>query len=232
MTEQSPIRRVAVRGADADDVLADTDLEAVPLADAEAVVAVGEEALTGAALSSPSAPLLPVGADAAIHGVSRPTFADAADALGAGEYDTADHPILSVSVGGEQVGRAVFDVSLMTTEAARISEYSLTTDGERLTAVRADGVVVAGSFGSAGYNSAAGGPLLAPNAGLSVVPVAPFTTRADNWVVPGPLELAVERDEGAVSLYADHAAICEVAPHDPVRVAVDGSFTCLRPISE
>jgi NAD+ kinase len=231
MTEPSAIRRVAVRGADAD-VLADTDLEAVDIADAEAVVAVGEDALTGAALSGPTVPLLPVGVDGALHGITRPGLADAASALAAADYDTATHPVLSVTVDGEQRGRAVLDVTLMTTEPARISEFSLTADGRRLAEVRADGVVVAGSFGSAGYTSAADGPLLAPGAGLSVVPVAPFTTRANDWVVPGPLEMAVERDEGAVSLYADRGELGTVAPHDPIRVETDGTFDCLRPTSE
>lgn len=229
MTEASPIERVAIRGAE-DDALAGTELEVVDLADADAVVTVGEEALTGAALSGPTAPLLPVGIDGSLHGVERNTLASAAAALADGNYRTATHPVLGIEQDGERVGRAVFDAALMTTEPARISEYSLTTDGEQLTEVRADGVVVTASFGSAGYNSAAGGPLLAPGAGLSVVPIAPFTTRANDWVVPGPLELAVERDEGSVSLYADEEEVGEVEPHQPVRVGVDGEFDCLRPV--
>lgn len=227
MTEPSAIRRVAVRGADAD-VLADTDLDAVDLADADAVVAIGEDALTGAALSEPSVPIFPVGVDGTLHGVARADLQAAAEALAAGHYESVTHPLLTVDVDGEQAGRAVLDVTLMTSEPARISEFSLTADGEVLTEVRADGIVVAGPFGSAGYNSAAGGPLVAPGAGLSVVPVAPFTTRSNNWVVPGPLELAVERDEGAVTLYADSAELGTVGPHDPVLVGTEGTFDSLR----
>lgn len=228
MTESSPIERVAVRGADAD-VLTGTGLEVVDLADADAVVTIGEEALTGAALSGPAVPLLPVGLDGGLHAVERNAVSRAATALSTGEYRTAAHPVLGVERDGERLGRAAFDITLMTTEPARISEYSLTSDGERLNEVRADGVVVAASFGSAGYNSAAGGPLLAPGAGLSVVPIAPFTTRANDWVVSAPLELAVERDEGSVSLYADDDDLGEITPHEPVRIDVDGTFDCLRP---
>jgi NAD+ kinase len=231
MTEPSAIRRVAVRGADAD-VLAGMELEAVDLARAEAVITIGESALTGAALSGSSVPLLPVGVDGALHTITRQELPAAAASLSAGEYGIATHPVLTVSVGGEQTGRAVLDVTLMTSEPAEISEYSLTVNGEELTRVRADGVVVAGSFGSAGYNSAAGGPLVAPGTGLSVVPVAPFTTRANGWMVPGPLELQVERNESAVSLYADSADLGTVSPADPVRVQADGSFDCLRPSLE
>lgn len=228
MTEPSAVRRVAVRGADAN-VLAGAALEAVDLPHAEAVVAVGESALTGAALSGTSIPLLPVGVDGALHSITRQELPAAAESLVAGKYAIATHPVLTVAIDGEQTGRAVLDVTLMTSEAARISEYSLTHDGEELTRVRADGIVVASSLGSAGYNSAAGGPLVAPGAGLSVVPVAPFTTRANGWMVPGPLELRVERDEGAVSLYVDSADLGSVSPTDPVRIQAEGSFDCLRP---
>jgi len=249
MTEASPIERVAVRGADVrgdetaanrpgaaasgiSDALADAGLEVVDRADADAVVAVGEAALTAAASSEPAVPLLPVGVDRGLHSVARNSLAGALAALAAGEYRTATHPVLGIDHGGESAGRAVFDVTLMTTEPARISEYSLTSDGEVLNEVRADGMVVAASYGSAGYTDAAGGPLLAPGAGLSVVPVGPFTTRAKNWVVPGPLELAVERDEGSVSLFADESDLGEVPPHEPVRISVDGEFVCLRPTLE
>lgn len=229
MSEASPIRRVAVRGADAD-ALEGAGLETVNLADAEAVVTVGAQALEGAALSGPSVPLLPVDIDGSLHGVERGAVGDAAAALADGDYRIVTHPVLSIQLDGERVGRAVFDAALMTTEPARISEYSLATDGQQLSEVRADGIVVAASFGSAGYNNAAGGPLLAPGAGLSVVAVAPFTTRANDWVVPGPLELAVERNEGSVSLYADDEDLGEINPHEPVRVSVDGEFTCVCPV--
>lgn len=231
MTESSAIRRVAVRGADPA-ILADTPLESADLASADAVIAVGESALTDGVLSGPGVPLLPVGVEGALHGVSRQELPAAAAALAAAEYETVSHPMLVVEVGGEQAGRAVLDVTLMTSEPARISEYSLTKDGERLMEIRADGIVVATSFGSAGYNNAADGPILAPGAGLSVVPVAPFTTRANGWVVPGPLELGVERDEGTVSLYADAAELGPVTPEEPVRIRTDGTFVCLRPSVE
>jgi NAD+ kinase len=229
MTEASPIRRVAVRGADAD-ALAGTGVAVVDLAAADAVLAVGEEALEAAALSGPSVPLLPVEIAGSFHGIERGQISDAATALQAGNYRLVTHPVLDIGVGGERVGRAVFDTALVTTEPARISEYSLSTDGQQLLEVRADGIVVATSFGSRGYNSAAGGPLLAPGAGLSVVPIAPFTTRADNWVVPGPLEVAVERNEGTVSLFADEEDLGEIDPHEPVRVSVGGEFDCVSPV--
>ncbi|MFD1689911.1 ATP-NAD kinase, partial [Halolamina salifodinae] len=175
--------------------------------------------------------ILPVGIDDR-YGTPRDALAVAADALAAGDYRSVSHPVLEVSVEGEQVARGVFDVTLMTSEPARISEYALDAAAERLFEVRADGVVVSTPLGSAGYGRAAGGPVIAPGAGLSVVPVSPFSTRASPWVVPGPLSLSVERDEGAVSLYVDGAEEAQIAPGEPVAVERVGTVTCLRPLTE
>lgn len=233
MTESTPIRRVAVRGDDdVAETLAATDLEVVELDTAQAVVTVGEEALVGAALSGPSVPLVPVGVAEGHHGVSIRDLDTAAAAIHEGRYRAVSHPTLSIDIGGEQVGRAVFDVSLMTSEPARISEYALTIEGEALWSVRADGVVVSTSLGSAGYGRAAGGPIVAAGSGLSVVPVSPFATRADSWVVDAPLDLSIQRDEGDVSLFADDEELQTLGREHPVRVSVASEFDYLRPVVE
>lgn len=232
MIESPPIRRVAVRGDDAvAEALADTDLAVGGLGDADAVVAVGEQAFAGAALSGAGTPLLPVGVADGYHGVATDAVADVASALRTGEYRAVSHPVLDVTVRGERVGRAVFDVTLMTSEPARISEYGVTSDGERLWTGRADGVVVASPFGSPGYCRAAGGSIVVGGESLSVVPVAPFATRADSWVVEGPIELSVERDEGDVSLFADDDELRRVDREHPIRVSTTGGFTAIRPVS-
>jgi NAD+ kinase len=232
MTE-SPIRRVAVRGDDAvADALASTAVEVCGLGDAQAVVAVGEHAFTGAALSGSGTPLLPVDVGEGTRSVTRDDVADGASALRAGDYRAVSHPVLDVTIGGERVGRAVFDVTLMTSEPARISEYGVTCDGERLWTGRADGVVVASPLGSAGYARAAGGPIVVGEESLSVVPVSPFSTRADTWVVDGHLELTIERDEGDVSLFADDEELRRVEREHPVCISPTGGFTMLQPTVE
>jgi NAD+ kinase len=232
MTQPTPIGRVRVRGAASDPDLGPLEaVEADAEAHAQAVVAVGAEAVAEQALSDDSSPILPVSVDDCA-GTAQDTLDGAVDALAAGDYRTVAHPVLGVSVDGEEVARGVLDVTLMTTEPARISEYALAADDERLFDVRADGVVVSTPLGSAGYGRAAGGPVVAPGAGLSVVPVSPFSTRASPWVVPGPLSLSVERDEGEVSLYVDGAEVGQVSPGESVVVERVGTFTCLRPLAE
>lgn len=228
MTQSTPIGRVAVRGATVD--AADLPLETVEQGAAEAVVAVGADAVERAGLADASTPVLAV--DVGRHGTARDDLHTALRALAEGAYRTVSHPIVQVAVDGEQVGRAVFDVTLMTSEAARISEYALTAEGERLFGVRADGVVVSTPLGSDGYGRAAGGPVVAPGGGLSVVPVSPFSTRASPWVLPGPLSLCVERDEGAVSLFLDGEERRAVQPGVPVSVDAVGEFTTLRPVPD
>lgn len=227
MTQPTPISRVSLCGADA---------ELPPLSidedDAEAVVAVGAAAVERAALADESTPILAVDADDGRHGTTRDRLRDAAAALAEGEYRSVAHPVLGVDVAGERVARAAFDATLMTSEPARISEYALAAEAERLFEVRADGVVVSTPLGSAGYGRAAGGPIVTPGGGLSVVPVAPFSTRASPWVVPGPLTLSVERDEGDVSLFVDGEERRRVGPDEPVEIRVVDEFTCLRPLLE
>ena len=244
MPQSTPISRVTLRGADADlGPLATVERDA-----AEAIVAVGTDALERAVDDGPSLPILPVGVDGRTQDGSRGA-ADAAEAIAAGRYRTVTHPVLAVGVdeqtptgsddgvrsgagGGERVDNAVFDVTLMTSEPAQISEYALSTEGERLFEVRADGVVASTPLGSDGYGRAAGGPVVAPGGGISVVPVAPFTTRGSPWVLPGPLTLHVERDESDISLFLDGEERRRVGCGEPVTVDVVDEFTCLRPLPE
>ena len=228
MTQSPPIRRVSLRGAETDD-----DLSPLTVTDddADAIVAVGPAAVERAALADADTPILVVDADDGRHGARRDALADAATALANGAYRSVTHAVLDVDVDGECLGRAAFDVTLMTGETARISEYAVSAAGERLFDVRADGVVVSTPLGSAGYGRAAGGPVVTPGGGLSVVPVAPFSTRANPWVLPGPLSLGVERDDD-VSLFVDGDERCRVGPDEPVDIAAAGEFTCLRPLLE
>lgn len=229
MTQSSPISRVSLHGAPDADL---GPLETVDAdEDADAIVALDDAAVGDAALSDTSTPVLVVGVDDGRYGTDRDGLPAAGAALADGDYRTVSHPVFEVTVEGEPVTRGVFDATLMTAEPARISEYALAAEDERLFDVRADGIVVSAPLGSAAYGRAAGGPVVAPGGGLSVVPVSPFSTRASPWVVPGPLSLTVERDEGAVSLYVDGAERGDVAPGDRVGVAVVDGFTAFRPLA-
>jgi NAD+ kinase len=202
----------------ADDIGASADVDpsvGAAATHADLVVASGESALVDVVRSGADATVLPVDAGAGVQSVPLSAAGDAVADVVSGAYETAMRPVLSVLVDGEDPVRTLFDVTLVTTEPARISEYSVTTGSSRVTEFRADGIVVATAAGSQGYADAASGPVLDPGTGVvAVTPVAPFVTDAQRWVVPNKdLMLAVERDEGGVSLIVDGRDAGAV-PHD------------------
>ena len=136
---------------------------------------------------------------------------------------TTSRQVLSVQAD-ETATRVARDCAIVTTDPARISEYRVGTERTTLTTFRADGVVVATPLGTTAYSRTAGGPRLAPDTGLAVVPVAPFAMTADQWVVRPPLTLRVERDD-AVSVLADGRQIASGGAELTVSVSVAGSVT-------
>jgi len=195
----------------------------------DAVVARGERDVVELARRDADVPVLPVDAGSGVRSVPAGALDAALTAATDGEYERRERTLLALSVGGERVGRAAFDVMLVTEEPAKISEYAVRAGGDRVSRFRADGVVLATPAGSAGYAAAADGPVLAPGTGVAVVPVAPFATTHDHWVLDPEqgIEFTVERDEGPVELLVDDRRSRTIPPRTPVSVAVDGSLSVL-----
>ncbi|WP_338728096.1 ATP-NAD kinase [Haladaptatus sp. DJG-WS-42] len=171
--------------------------------DVDALVTVGEEALLSLIPEGVSVPVLPIAAAAGIPSVARENAPDAVASLVAGDFDTEAVPLIAATVG-ERTVRALRDVMLVTTEPARISEYAISSMGERVAEFRADGVVVATPAGSHGYARAAGGSVVAPSELASIVPISPFAIDRSHWVLPmADLSVSVVRDEAEVELLAD-----------------------------
>jgi NAD+ kinase len=227
---------VVGEGALADDVCETVETVRGPAtevlaADPAAVVALGEAALLSLVREGVEVPILPIDAGAGYGGVAREAAGGAVEALLGDEFETVRRTLLSVSVGGERVGRALADVTLVTAEPARISEYAVRSRDEEVSRFRADGVVVSTPTGSHGYGRSAGGPVVQPDTGVvGVVPVAPFAVNVDHWVLSAeqPVELTVERDEGAVSLLLDDRRTRGVSPHTTVEVVADGAVELVR----
>ena len=221
---------VAVRGETASvaEVVEDCGGRLVDSEVADIVLAVGHPAVLSLADQPPAAPVLPVTPGGGVHAVARDELSAALTAVADGYYRTVTHPILALAVDDEPVARAVEDAMLITAEPARISEYGVATETGHADRFRADGVVVATPLGSDGYARAAGGPTLTTDAGLAVVPVAPFSTHARTWVSNPPMTLTVERDEGDVTLLADDQELVVVPPWEPVEITVPETFDLVR----
>lgn len=213
------------------DVLADLGVETVQ-GDAEvvldgapdSVVAAGEPAVVDLVRAGVEVPVLPFGAGRGLRSVPALGI-DAVTHLVTGAFDTVERPVVraSSSSGGAV---ALFDVMLVTDEPARISEYTVRSGGARVETFRADGVVVATPAGSTGYARAAGGPVVGPGTGVvSVIPISPFATNVDTWVLDTDgVSLVVERDETPVELLADGRSSGSVVPGETVRIRADGTF--------
>lgn len=190
--------------------------------DVDLIIAVGVRGVRTAVESGSAAPILAVGVDAKWSPAPAETATVAAllkQIVNQGtETPTTTHHKLMVSVAetepeesaphATKTASAVADCTVITSDPARISEYSVATTDRPMATFRADGVVIATPFGSTGYSRAAGGPRLAPHTGVAVVPIAPFAMQADQWVVDWPLSVRVKRDT-PVSVYADERPVVE-----------------------
>ncbi|MFC7186103.1 ATP-NAD kinase [Halorubrum yunnanense] len=234
--------RIAVVGDDRatalQDALAGLSYRSVDSDAADAVVAVGDDALRDALVDAPNAPVIPVGARRLavdVDAAERRLRALIDAALRGGEDDDGGgpaaevrrvtHPTLAVDAGDGQTRRAAFDVALVTAEPARISEFTLDIVDGTNESFRADGFVAATPLGSDGYANAVGGPVVEPGGGLSVVPIAPFRTRTDTWIAADRLSLSVERETESVALVVDGDERGAVAPHRPIAIEAVDSVT-------
>jgi NAD+ kinase len=76
---------------------------------------------------------------------------------------------------------------------SRIIDLSITINGQLVTRVRADGLIIASPTGSTAYNLSAGGPILHPRVdALVVTPIAPHTLTNRPLVVPGATEIRIQ----------------------------------------
>jgi NAD+ kinase len=194
-------------------------------ADADFVMALGNDALTDLATADVSTPVFPAFAGER----SQEDIARVFD----GEYTVMERPVVAVETADESV-HALFDVTLSTAAAATISEFSLDSPAHDspIARFRADGVAVTTPAGSRGYAHAAGGPVVVPGSDvLTVVPISPFATDPDHWVLPlSELSLAVERDDADVELLVDGRVVRTVEPGSAVGLARAGTLPVASPL--
>ena len=225
------VERVATAVADAGGTPETGDLDTVLASEPDALVTVGEDALSALAARSdlPETPVLPVGSGRGVRSVPRSAVDDAVNALVDGRGETTPYPVLGVHVGDRHQARALADVTLLTAEPARISEYAVTTDGTTVAQFRADGVVVATPVGSHGYARRVDAPVVAHDTGVAAVaPIAPFATDADHWILDlDSITLRVERDEVPVELLADDRRVDGIDPGVPVSLSVVDTLSVL-----
>jgi NAD+ kinase len=125
--------------------------------------------------------------------ITRPELFDALTAVLAGR---ASHDLRMMLRGvaprAKQSHMALNDVVFSRTALSRMIELSVSVGDQFVTAVKADGLIVATPTGSTAYNLAAGGPIVHPAMdALVLTPIAPHTLTNRPIVIPAEREVRV-----------------------------------------
>ncbi len=147
--------------------------------------------------------------------------------------------------GGEllQTWTALNDVVVAKGTIARMADFSVDIDSQRVATFRADGIIVSTATGSTAYNLAANGPIVMPSVPATIVtPICPHLLTLRPIVVPSsskvcihvvgvPNEtyLTVDGQEG-VSVQVDDLISCTRSEHTVrlLRHEPNGLFNVLR----
>ena len=129
--------------------------------------------------------------------ITRPEVFDALDAVLNGR---ASHDLrMMLSAVATFAGQArtshvaLNDVVFSRTALSRMIELSVSVGDQFVTAVKADGLIVATPTGSTAYNLAAGGPIVHPAMdALILTPIAPHTLTNRPIVIPAEREVRVQ----------------------------------------
>jgi NAD+ kinase len=105
---------------------------------------------------------------------------------------TGGDPAAPAMGAGRQSLMALNDVVFSRTALSRMIELSVSVGDQFVTAVKADGLIVATPTGSTAYNLAAGGPIVHPAMdALVLTPIAPHTLTNRPIVIPAEREVRV-----------------------------------------
>jgi NAD+ kinase len=143
-----------------------------------------------------------------------------------GDYVTQERMMLAIEVRrGDAVGEsrlAFNDVVVGKSAVERLIEVRVHVDGEFVTAVRSDGLIVATPTGSTAYALSAGGPILHPTLeALIVVPICPHTlSQRPIALHAGSVIELVPSEQSAADAHValDGRIVADLAVGDTVRV--------------
>jgi NAD+ kinase len=139
-----------------------------------------------------------------------------------GKYHLQKVRLLSARVNKIEVDVALNDVLVLTSELARVEEFTVKTDGIEIFRGRADGVLVSSTVGSTAYALSAGGPLIDPLVDcLVVVVLNPLNLGVRPIVLPPSSKVEVslpKQSPREASIYSDGTFTCHVRAGDVVEV--------------
>lgn len=133
---------------------------------------------------------------------------------------------------GEHVAHATVlnDVVVSKGTLARMIEIQISIDGQSVTNLRGDGLIVSTPTGSTAYSLSAGGPIIAPSIqALILTPICPHTLTHRPLLVPSGAAVEVtltSKDEGAMATFDGQVGVA-ITQGDTVTVRASDHRTQL-----
>lgn len=133
---------------------------------------------------------------------------------------------------GETVasGTVLNDVVISKGTLARMIELKIAIQGQFITSLRADGLIVSTPTGSTAYSLSAGGPIVNPSVqALILTPISPHTLTHRPLIVPVDVEIEVtltSRDDGAMATLDGQVGVA-IVQGDTTRVRLSNHRTKL-----
>ena len=136
----------------------------------------------------------------------------------AGEYHLEERLMLRARIDrhGEHVAQATVlnDVVISKGTLARMIEIQISIEGQFVTRLRGDGLIISTPTGSTAYSLSAGGPIISPSVhALILTPICPHTLTHRPLVIPSNVELEVVltgKDEGAMTTFDGQVGVAMV----------------------
>lgn len=153
-----------------------------------------------------------------------------ADAIAAGRFTTSTRTLLEATWHrpGKPAQKfiALNEVTLARGDTGRLVSLRARVNGELLNDYRADGLIIATPTGSTAYSLSAGGPLIAPEAGVFLItPICPHSLSQRALVISdgsavelssedddcGPMLFTVDGRDSVHVEYGDRIEVCKAA---------------------
>jgi NAD+ kinase len=135
-----------------------------------------------------------------------------------GEYHLEERLMLRARIDrhGEHVAQATVlnDVVISKGTLARMIEIQISIEGQFVTRLRGDGLIISTPTGSTAYSLSAGGPIINPCVhALMLTPICPHTLTHRPLVIPSTVGLEVVltgKDEGAMTTFDGQVGVAMV----------------------
>lgn len=106
------------------------------------------------------------------------------------------HSVTTRGDGSRSEHVVLNDVVLSRGEVSRVIELAVSVDGQFVTRVKGDGLIISSPTGSTAYNLAASGPIVHPDVdAILITPIAPHTLAQRPLVIPGSVTVEVSASD-------------------------------------